>query len=819
MSDWITARVDGSTNVMQTGRRLVIRLAPGETVLNLLLGHDLKVERQIAGDLYIVEAAGALLGLFEAESLSLNPMVLVCRPVFRRNLRSREAYVPMPNDPLFSQQWYLENRDANGTIQGADLNIRAAWAITRGEGTLIAVGDGGIDLSHPDLKNAAAGQPHFNFALGQASGSPYGLEANHGTSVAGLAVAEANNGIGVVGAAPAAKLASWVVLGGFSLSDEELMDMYQYQSETVTVQNHSWGYTANEQIGLSLLERIGISNAVHQGRSGRGVILVRAGGNEKGNGQDVNDEEEASDPSFIAVAAVRSDGRVATYSERGACLLIAAPGGDDAGSVTNLVTTDRSGVDGFDTRSGEDGNYYSAFTGTSAAAPQISGLAALLISANPALTVRDVQQILILSARHFDLADPDLATNGAGFRVSHNLGFGVPDAGEAVRLALHWINRPEPVRKSYAVTEAKSIPERSLLTIGGTNVSSQWSDPPALPSLGPVLAEPGLVLPLVDIGLAKEGVTIDLHGKAALIQRGGIFFREKLDRAAQLGASFAIVYNNVGLTDLIVMGLTEFTSIPAVFIGQADGEAIQTALATQNLTAQLVYNADTEAAAYTFDVPDTLICEHAGVRLVTNHPRRGDLQITLITPSGTRSLLQKRNLDTSPGPADWTYYSTHSFFEGTAGLWRVLILDQRTGSTGAVQRAELLLSGVSIRDSDRDGLDDDWELRHFGHLQTGPKDDSDEDGYSNIREQLMGTDPRAAEGPLTVDISRLNRTVARLSWAGQNNRAFQLWSSPTSVGPFSLATNIFGRFPVTEWLVAPDRISNQFFQLRTLPSP
>jgi len=48
------------------------------------------------------------------------------------------------------------------------------------------------------------------------------------------------------------------------------------------------------------------------------------------------------------------------------------------------------------------------------------------------LTCRDVQQILILSSRHFDLADPDLRTNGAGFRFSHNVGFGVPDAGRAV---------------------------------------------------------------------------------------------------------------------------------------------------------------------------------------------------------------------------------------------------------------------------------------------------------------------------------------------------------------------------------------------------
>jgi len=65
----------------------------------------------------------------------------------------------------------------------------------------------------------------------------------------------------------------------------------------------------------------------------------------------------------------------------------------------------------------------------------LPGLAALILSANTNLTYRDVQQILILSARHFDFADPDVATNGAGLKMSHNLGFGIPDAGVAVNLA------------------------------------------------------------------------------------------------------------------------------------------------------------------------------------------------------------------------------------------------------------------------------------------------------------------------------------------------------------------------------------------------
>ena len=118
---------------------------------------------------------------------------------------------------------------------------------------------------------------------------------------------------------------------------------------------------------------------------------------------------------------------------------MAAPSGDD--EFGGLFTTDLSGTDGAnwisfcptfeylsDYRWGSLG-----FKHTSAAAPLVSGVAALVLSANPGLTARDVQQVLLLSAGHADLADPDLRTNAVGLAVSHNVGFGLVNAGEAVR--------------------------------------------------------------------------------------------------------------------------------------------------------------------------------------------------------------------------------------------------------------------------------------------------------------------------------------------------------------------------------------------------
>src|SRR5206468_7504090 len=170
--------------------------------------------------------------------------------------------------------------------------------------------------------------------------------------------------------------------------------------------------------------------------------------------------------------------------------------------------------------------YSTRVVGTSFAAPQISGLVALLLSANPDLTWRDVQQVLILSARHFDLADPDLKTNGAGFRVSHNVGFGVPDAGRAVTLARAWVNRPAPATVTLTATNVQSIADDGL-RVWITNsdptqpVSSNLLSIPSTAGLGPHADVSTMRLPLVDVGLATNTITQDLSGSAALIRRGG----------------------------------------------------------------------------------------------------------------------------------------------------------------------------------------------------------------------------------------------------------------------------------------------------------
>src|SRR5438093_330642 len=331
-------------------------------------------------------------------------------------------------------------------------------------------------------------------------------------------------------------------------SDEQLMDMFQYRSNLVTVQNHSWGNSDSSQLAPTALESVGISNAVAFGRGGRGVVLVRSAGNGREELLNANDDGYENDPRAICVASVRQDGRVASYSNPGACLLVAAPGGD---SDVGIFTTDRQGsAAGFNTgvytNDFADYVFSTEIVGTSFSAPQISGLVALMISANANLTWRDAQQILILSARHLDLSDPDLRTNGAGFRVSHNVGFGVPDAGRAVALARGWLNRPAPATVTLTATNSQSIADDGLrVWITNTDatqaVPSNLASVPSTPGLGPHADVPTATLPLVDAGLATNTITLDLSGKAALIRRGGdpdntnSYFTQKINRAPNAG--------------------------------------------------------------------------------------------------------------------------------------------------------------------------------------------------------------------------------------------------------------------------------------------
>ena len=307
-----------------------------------------------------------------------------------------------PQDELFSQQWHLENGgiipDVNYPIKrGADAKVVNAWRRLDGAGdgrVTIAVIDNGFDLSHPDLKDKVV-KP-YDFWNDSAKIEQGNADFTHGTPCASVALA-ADNGNGIVGAAPNAR---FMPLHGTSFSLEATEQLFDYCiANGADIISCSWG-TVDSRFQLNSLKKAAIAKAARQGRNGKGCVILFAAGNE--NLDYLN--YYAQHPDVIAVAASTSRDEHALYSNRGPQLAVCAPSnGDwpilaarawwDKGTSLRGPGAFRFYADGFNR-----GDRYKHFGGTSSATPLVAGICALMLSANPDLTAREVKQILMLTA-------------------------------------------------------------------------------------------------------------------------------------------------------------------------------------------------------------------------------------------------------------------------------------------------------------------------------------------------------------------------------------------------------------------------------------
>ncbi|MBL9126943.1 MAG: proprotein convertase P-domain-containing protein [Verrucomicrobiales bacterium] len=220
-----------------------------------------------------------------------------------------------------------------------------------------------------------------------------------------------------------------------------------------------------------------------------------------------------------------------------------------------------------------------------------------------------------------------------------------------------------------------------------------------------------------------------------------------------------------------------------------------------------------ESVAKTFDVARPMVCEHVGLRVRSNHSRRGDLRITLVSPSGTRSVLQRRNFDSEPGPVDWTYWSTQHFYEPSPGRWRAEFGDEVASVEGEILATDLILRGVDILDSDADGLDDAWERRWFGNLGGKATDDADRDGSSSAREQVLGTDPTRADEPFRITMNTFDRTSFRLSWPTVDGAEYRVLRRGLVDGVSVLESTVAGRYPERDWVVPGEALPGATYRI------
>lgn len=226
----------------------------------------------------------------------------------------------------------------------------------------------------------------------------------------------------------------------------------------IAVSNNSWGPTddGKRKVGPGALTQAAIRDAAQTGRDGLGTVFVWAGGNGYQNGDNVNYDGYANNRHTIAVGATGTNGLVTFYSEDGAALHVVAPGGVGNITTTYSVVSEDEVVH----------DYRSDFDGTSASAPIVAGIVALMLEANPALSWRDVQNILIDTARRMNPGSASWQLNGACRWFSHDYGFGLVDAEAAVEAALSWESLPPEVSvETELITVNAMIPDADPLGV------------------------------------------------------------------------------------------------------------------------------------------------------------------------------------------------------------------------------------------------------------------------------------------------------------------------------------------------------------------
>ncbi len=329
------------------------------------------------------------------------------------------------NDLYYDTQWYLNNVGQYGP-SGIDIDVETAWAITEGsEDVVVAVIDTGVDLTHPDLQGQLLSG--YDALSNSTMGGVGGDTSEHGTRVAGIISAIKDNNIGIAGVAPGCKL----------LPIRALLDEYFSFSAMIAAIN--WAVNNNADIincswhapepNVQLTNAI--AGAVDNGRNGKGCVVVFASGN-----FDNAVTYPARLPEVMAVGALDINNtrkqKTSMYNDWGSCygpnIDVMAPG--VMISTTNIYNGTgfiSGGMSDF-----SDPRYTKLFSGTSAAAPQVSGIAALILSKYPNLTQAQVRRAIELGCSYIPNYNYQPDSNYPSMPWNQEVGYGRVNAYNAL---------------------------------------------------------------------------------------------------------------------------------------------------------------------------------------------------------------------------------------------------------------------------------------------------------------------------------------------------------------------------------------------------
>ncbi|KAM9858750.1 proprotein convertase subtilisin/kexin type 5b [Aulostomus maculatus] len=337
------------------------------------------------------------------------------------------------NDAKWSSMWYIHCNDNVHNCQ-SDMNIMGAWKRGyTGKDVVVTILDDGIERNHPDLVQNYDHQASFDVNGNDLDPMPrYDAtnENKHGTRCAGEVAAAANNSHCIVGIAYNARI------GGVRMLDGDVTDMVEAKSlslhpQHIDIYSASWGPDDDGKTvdGPASLARQAFENGIRMGRKGRGSIFVWASGNGGRSRDHCSCDGYTNSIYTISISSTAESGRKPWYLEE----------------CSSTLTTTYSSGENYDRKiitTDLRHRCTDSHTGTSASAPMAAAIIALALEANPLLTWRDVQHIIVKTSRAGHLSAPDWKTNAAGYNVSHLYGFGLMDAEAMVKEAERWKQVP-----------------------------------------------------------------------------------------------------------------------------------------------------------------------------------------------------------------------------------------------------------------------------------------------------------------------------------------------------------------------------------------
>ena len=324
------------------------------------------------------------------------PQILFTQPNYVQHLRGGDGVVGAQHDvvrtegatdPELAKQYHLDNTGQTGGLKNADVNAVEAWRQSRGKGVIVALADTNIDIEHPDLdsniwtnagevagngvdddKNGYVDDVHgWNF--GKNNARPQDGGQSHGTHTAGIIAAAAGNGIAGSGVAPDVTLMPLAILTGGATTANAIKAFDYAVKNGANVISNSWGNNIYEPaLAASVKSTVAA-----------GVSVVVASGNENWD-TGVHGSYPDNYAGSLSVAASDAKDAKASYSNSGTVTVdVAAPG-------DKVLSTLPKGK-------------FGEMSGTSMAAPVVSGVLALVKARYPQLTMKQVEERVLRSVQ------------------------------------------------------------------------------------------------------------------------------------------------------------------------------------------------------------------------------------------------------------------------------------------------------------------------------------------------------------------------------------------------------------------------------------